>query len=112
MTTRRWLLLAVLGVLGSCNYFFLEGIRADLYHGTVIDSQSNTQLSNAVVTVIWYTTPLISFERPRFFHSAQETITAQDGKFSLRVSPGLDWNPGTRRLQEPTVIVYYDQRWI
>src|SRR5262245_61401337 len=78
---------------------------ADLYHGQVVDEETGQPLSGAVVTVIWYTTPVVSMERTRSFLSAQEALTDSDGKFSLLASPAIDWNPFTYVRKPPEVVI-------
>jgi hypothetical protein len=57
--------------------------------------------------VIWSHRPFPSYEGGgNFFFNAQETLTGADGKFSLRVSSGLDWDPGSLRNSEPWIVVY------
>ncbi len=79
---------------------------ADLYHGRVVDEETGQPLVGAAVTVIWYKAPVVHLASPRYFHSAQETVTDSEGKFELLVSPGIDWNPFTFVINEPTIIVY------
>ena len=76
---------------------------ADLYHGQVVDGATGEPLVGAVVTVIWHKTPAVHMERTRQFQSAQETVTDAQGKFELLVSPGIDWNPLTVIIKEPTI---------
>ena len=79
---------------------------ADLYHGQVVDEETGQPLVGAAVTVIWYKAPVVHLASPRYFQSAQETVTDSQGKFELLVSPGFDWNPFTFIIDEPTIIIY------
>ncbi len=79
---------------------------ADMYQGQVIDEETGQPLIGAAVTVIWYKTPFVQQERSLYFQNAQETVTDSQGKFSLLVSPGTDWNPFTVIIKEPTIIIF------
>lgn len=79
---------------------------ADLYHGQVIDQETGEPLVGAAVTVVWYKTVAVYIDRTRRFQSAQETVTDSQGKFSLSVSPGIDWNPFTVIIKEPEIVIY------
>ena len=87
-------------------WFLQPTHAADLYHGRVVDEETGEPLSGAVLTVIWYTTPIVSMERTRSFLSAQEALTDGDGKFSLLASPEIDWNPFTTVRKPPQVVIY------
>ena len=79
---------------------------ADLYHGQVVDEETGQPLVGAVITVIWSKAPLVHLASPRYFQSAQETVTDSQGKFELLVSPGVDWNPFTFVINEPEIVIY------
>jgi len=79
---------------------------ADLYHGRVVDEETGKPLAGAVVTVVWYTTPIVSMERTKSFLNAQEALTDSDGKFALLASPTIDWNPFTSVRKPPDVVIY------
>lgn len=86
----------------------------DTYHGRVVDEATDQPLVGAAVTVIWFRSPILGLESTRDFHSAQETVTDSQGKFSLSVSPGIDWNPFTYIRKEPQIVVYqpgYEPTW-
>jgi hypothetical protein len=87
---------------------------ADLYQGQVVDDATGQPLLGAVVSVIWFRTPIVQMEGSRYFQSAQETVTDSQGKFSLIASPGIDWSPLTTVIKEPTVVIYqpeYEPVW-
>lgn len=87
---------------------------ADLYHGRVVDADTGEPLVGAVLTVVWFRSPILGFEQTRDFLSAQETVTDSEGKFSLHVSPGIDWNPFTYVRKEPKIVIYqpgYEPTW-
>lgn len=104
----KLLLYLFLSVTTWCDavYFMPSAPGADLYHGTVIDEETGQPISGAVVTVIWYKSPILYMDRTRPFHSAQETVTGSDGKFALLASPEIDWNPFTYVRKPPDVIIY------
>ena len=81
-------------------------VAADLYHGQVVDDATGQPLVGAAVTVIWYKTPVLQMEGSLYFQNAQETGSDSQGKFSLLVSPGTDWNPFTTIVKEPTIIIF------
>jgi hypothetical protein len=93
-------------VLCNGGSFLQPANAADLYHGTVVDDETGQPLSGAVVTVIWYTTPIVSMERTRSFLNAQEALTDSEGKFLLLSSPAIDWNPFTSVRKPPEVVIY------
>src|SRR5437867_1950966 len=95
MKRRDWVLLAFIVLFSFCTYRFLTGLLTDVYHGRVVEEEGGTPLAGAAVTVVWYRTPAIQMEGSLYFLSAQETTTDADGRFSLQVSPGLDWDPTT-----------------
>ena len=89
-------------------------LAADLYHGRVVDQETGEPLAGAVVTVVWFRSPILGLEGTRDFQSAQETVADGDGKFSLVVSPGIDWNPLTYIRKEPEIVIFqpgYEPTW-
>ena len=79
---------------------------SDLYQGQVVDEETRQPIVRAAVTVVWHKTLFVQQERSLYFQNAQETVTDAQGKFSLLVSPGVDWNPFTVVIQEPTIVIY------
>lgn len=79
---------------------------ADVYPGKVVDAVTGEPLVGAVVTVIWYRSAIVSMDRARTFHSAQETLTDIEGKFFLEVSAGVDWHPLFYVVKEPDIVIY------
>ena len=101
-------------VLWSVGGIFPPVRGEDIYHGRVVDGQTDKPLVSAAVTVIWFRSPVLGLESTRDFHSAQETATDNEGKFSLSVSPGIDWNPFTYIRKEPQIVIYqpgYEPTW-
>ena len=76
---------------------------AAAYHGRVIDAETKAPVEGAVVTVIWYKKPLITMDGPLYFHNAKEVLTDSNGAFSVDASPGINWNPFTRRMTDPNL---------
>lgn len=76
---------------------------AEVYRGTVIDAETKAPIEGAVVVVIWYKKPLITMDGPQYFHKAVEAFTDADGKFSVDASPGMNWNPFRRVLNDPEI---------
>jgi hypothetical protein len=79
---------------------------AEVYQGKVVDADTGEPLVGAAVTVIWYRNPIVYTDRNRTFHSAQETLTDNGGRFSLEVSAGADWSPFTYVGKEPDIVIY------
>ncbi len=109
MKRLRWLVV-LLAVLRTASV----SLAADLYHGRVVDQETGEPLAGAVVTVVWFRSPILGLEGTRDFQSAQETVADGDGKFSLVVSPGIDWNPLTYIRKEPEIVIFqpgYEPTW-
>jgi hypothetical protein len=106
MKARYWIALALLGLVGACTYRFLGGLRTDVYYGQVVDAERGTPITEATVTVIWYRAGVGIETHPLSLLNAQETVTDATGRFSLTVSPGLDWNPLTTRVDDPSIVIY------
>ena len=100
-----FVLLVIVGSWGSTAYVQLLS-AADTYQGQVVDEETGQPLVGAAVTVIWYKTPFVQQERSLYFQNVQETVTDSQGKFELLVSPGVDWNPFTVIIKEPTIVIY------
>ena len=80
---------------------------ADVYQGRVVDDASGQPLVGAVITVVWFRSPIVGLEGTRDFQSAQEAVVDTDGKFYLPVSPGSNWNPLSYIREAPTIIIYH-----
>jgi len=113
MKASRGLILVLIvlwGLASTSRHLF----AADLYQGQVIDEETGQPLAGAVLTVVWFRSPILGFEGTRDFLSAQETIADSDGKFSLIVSPGIDWSPFSYVRKEPQIVIYkpgYEPTW-
>ena len=106
MKPRYWILLAFLGLFGACTYRFLGGLRTDVYHGQVVDAEKGTPLSGAAVTVVWLRAGVGIESHDLSLLNAQETVTDSNGRFSLKVTSGLDWNPLSTRVDAPEIVIY------
>ncbi len=87
---------------------------ADVYQGRVVDEETGQPLVGAVVTVIWFRSPIVGMEGTRDFQSAQEAVADRDGKFYLPVSPGSNWNPFSYIRKEPEIVIFqpgYEPTW-
>ena len=84
----------------------LPAAGADSYHGFVIDMDTRAPLAGAVVAVYWMRKPIISMDGPQFFHRAVEALTDSAGRFSVDSRPGIDWNPFTYVMREPTYVIF------
>lgn len=105
-------LVLLLVILCSIANFLKSAHGAELYHGRVIDEETGEPIAGAVLTVVWYTTPIISMERGMSFLSAQETLTDSDGKFLLLAEPAIDWNPFTIVRKPPDTVVIYKPGYV
>lgn len=113
MKKPRWLLL-ILVLSWAGGYFVNPTHGSDLYQGRVVDEETGQPLVGAVLTVVWFRSPIVALEGGRDFQSAQETVTDNDGKFALIVSPGIDWNPFTYVRKAPEILFYhpgYEPTW-
>jgi len=106
MKTRYWIALGLLCLFGACTYRFLGGLRTDVYHGQVVDAQRGTPIAEAAVTVVWYRAGIGIDSHPLSLLNAQETVTDANGRFSMTVSSGLDWNPLSTRDDAPEIVIY------
>ena len=43
---------------------------------------------------------------PEYFHQAKEVLTDAEGKFSVNASPGIDWDPFTFVLKDPSIAIF------
>src|SRR5262245_23806850 len=80
--TKQWWPL-VLAVFLGWNAIVPLAIRSATYHGKVVDEETGNLIAGAVVTVIWYQSPIIQMAQTRSYLNAQETVTGNDGSFSL-----------------------------
>ncbi len=103
---RHWVLLVLLGLFGACTYRFLGGLRTDVYHGQVVDAETGTPLSDAAVTVAWLRAGVGIDSHDLSLLNVQETVTDSSGRFSLKVTSGLDWNPLSTRVDDPMIVIY------
>ena len=102
---KQWWPLVIAVFLGW-NIFVPLVIRSTTYHGKVVDEETGDPLAGAVVTVIWYNSPIIHMANPRNFQNANEAVTQTDGSFSLWTWPGISFNPLTVVMTPPATIIY------
>jgi hypothetical protein len=103
--TKQWWPL-VLAVFLSWNVVVPLVIRSATYHGKVVDEETGNPISGAVVTAIWYQSPIIQMAQTRSYQNAQETVAGDDGSFSLWTWPGISINPFTYVMSPPHAIIY------
>ncbi|MGH7825038.1 MAG: hypothetical protein ACREQ7_07655 [Candidatus Binatia bacterium] len=106
ITRTGFRIFAVLLIFGLWKTVSPVECYAEIYQGTVVDEATGEPLSDAALVVIWWTRPYIRMNGPQYFHEAKETLTDSQGKFSMDVSPGIDWNPLTYIESPPTTIIY------
>ena len=97
---KQWWPLVIAVFLGW-NAFVPLAIRSATYHGKVIAEETGEPIAGAVVTVIWYHSPIIQMAQTRGYQNAQETVTGNDGSFSLWTWPGISLNPFTYVMTPP-----------
>ena len=102
---RQWWPLVIAVFLGW-NIFVPLVIRSATYHGKVVDEETGDPLAGAVVTVIWYNSPIIHMANPKNFQNANEVVTQTDGSFSLWTWPGISFNPLTAVMTPPASIIF------
>ena len=102
---KQWWPLVIAVFLGW-NAFVPLAIRSATYHGKVIAEETGEPIAGAVVTVIWYHSPIIQMAQTRGYQNAQETVTGNDGSFSLWTWPGISLNPFTYVMTPPDAIIY------
>jgi hypothetical protein len=88
------ILLSMVLLLSGCSVSAVSGAGA-VYHGQVIDAETNKPIEGAVFVVVWSKRPRVTMDGPEYFHNAKEVLTDIDGKFSVDASPGIDWDPFT-----------------
>jgi hypothetical protein len=98
--------LLLVGLAVSFAFFLATNAWAERYFGQVVDEETGKPLEGVGITVVWFRVPYVYMDRTYTFHSAQETLTDKEGKFSLEVAPGIDWSPFTHVLKEPEVVVF------
>lgn len=96
----------VLAVFLSWNVFVPLAIRSATYHGKVVDEETGDPIAGAAVSVVWYHSPIIGLAQTRSFQNVHETVTENDGSFSLWTWPGISLNPFTYVSTPPDAIIY------
>jgi hypothetical protein len=79
---------------------------AQIYRGKVVDAETGQPLEGAVFVIVWNKKPGITMNGPQYFHSAREALTDAKGEFSVDGSPGIDWNPFTYIVKNPSVAIF------
>lgn len=80
--------------------------NAEVYHGQVLDAETEQPIEGAVVTLIWFKSPYLALEPSRYFHSGKEVLTDSHGRFSVDASPGRNWNPLMYMLAHPWIVIF------
>ena len=81
-------------------------ISGSVYQGHVLDAETNKPIEGAVVVIVWHRKGLISMDGPQYFHKAFEVLTDANGRFFVDASPGIDWNPLTYVLKNPSIVIF------
>lgn len=79
------------------------------FHGTVVDFDTGEPISEAVIVFEWVKRHRLGTDGPAYVQNVQEVVTDAEGRFSVKASPGINWNPLTylRRLQIVVFAVDY-----
>ncbi len=101
----RYLVLLLLVVM-LFSFGSASAAWAQIYRGQVVDAATGQPLEGAVFVIVWNKKPLITMDGPQYFHSAKEVLTDSKGEFSLDGSPGIDWNPFTYILDNPSIAIF------
>jgi hypothetical protein len=75
------------------------------FHGTVVDSATREPLKGVVITVIWWRTFALQTHSHSFL-GARETLTDDDGHFSMSAAPPLVLLPLWMLEEVPKFIAY------
>jgi len=102
---KRWWMYVAVAFLGW-NILAPFVFHSSTYEGTVIDEETGKPIVGAVVVVIWYNSPIIHMDQSKRFQNAAETVTENDGSFSIWHWPGISLNPFTYVTTPPNVIIY------
>src|SRR5882724_1379443 len=62
------------------------------WEGRVIDRSTGLPLAGATVSLVWGTIFIVQMDGGENFLSATETVTDEDGRFSLSAAPGSSFN--------------------
>lgn len=98
---------AILLFLTGCGQFiYFDGP----YHGKVIEidpeTQSERSIAEAAVLAVWWRESGLLVPHPiESVHDAQETLTDENGDFTIPGTSGLTLNP-TARIKEPIFIIF------
>lgn len=79
-----------------------------MWTGIVIDASTQRPVSGATVALIWGTIWFIQMDGGQDFVSAVETVTDENGRFSLSAVPGFVWNPFRVFGRPPETVVIKD----
>lgn len=79
---------------------------AQTYRGKVVDAETGQPLEGAVFVIVWSKKPRVTMDGPEYFHSAKEALTDAKGEFFVDGSPGIDWNPFTYIVKNPSVGIF------
>lgn len=105
MQRSRFLLLILIVLWGLLLLASSDSMGAS-YHGKVVDAETGKSIEGAVVVVVWHKKPIITMDGPQYFHNGREVLTDAEGKFSVDASPGIDWNPLTYILKDPSIAIF------
>jgi hypothetical protein len=72
----------------------------------VVDAETGEPIESAVVVVVWHKKPHITMDGPQYFHEAREVLTDAEGKFSVGASPGINWDPFTYVMEDPSIAIF------
>lgn len=101
-----WRLIEVAIVAAFLNCISVSDVWAQTYRGRVVDAETGQPLEGAVFVIVWNKKLIVTMNGSRTFHSAKEAMTDEKGEFSVGGSPGIDWNPFTYVVEDPSIAIF------
>jgi len=98
---KSWLSLLIVFLAGCGHVLYADGP----YHGKVIDKQTKQPIEGAAVVAVWMKeSPFIGHYMVRYY-DAQETVTDQEGNFTIPGIVGGSANP-LAKIREPSFTIF------
>lgn len=105
MKWKRNLLVGAVGSLlllvAACSPIYADGP----YHGKVIDKETKQPIEGAAVLAVWWKETAMIGHPIESVHDVQETLTDQDGNFTIPGTSTVSLNPFSR-IHEPVFTIF------
>jgi hypothetical protein len=100
----------VAGLIAVCMLSAAGWGSWDRFQGQVLDAETGKPIPEAVVVFEWVKRHRLGMDGPEYVQNVQEVVTDEDGRFSVKASPGINWNPITylHRLKVVTFALGYE----